>query len=87
MLEVREKGKNSSWAICWHAVNFLKIIMFYILKILKHIGNDEHSTNYALGNDNLDLELHNFPIEINESDVLENSKTSYIYESMLKTKR
>jgi len=65
MLFDRVKGKNDSWAILWHAHNWLesKLILYPNHSLIDNIGNDNSGENSGLGS-LFDIELHQHMITL-----------------------
>lgn len=91
MLKRASKKANSSWAISWYAVNFLKnrYILFPRCSFACHIGNTKGATNYTYitENDPYLVSLSGVNTKIIEQDVEETSLVTMLYNQFLRDSR
>lgn len=73
MLKDQIKGKNSSWAIRWHASAFLanKMTLYPGSSLVLNIGNDSSGTHCGT-TDVFSGEIANLPVKIQDSKIVEN---------------
>jgi hypothetical protein len=86
MLQSQIDGKNNSWAIRWYASAFLsnKLSLFPNKSLIYHNGNDESGTNCDSGDDWLDVELSDIPIDLIDIPIKENESVRTLYETFFR---
>jgi hypothetical protein len=82
MLCDQVEGKINSWAIRWYASAFLsnKLSLFPNKSLIYHNGNDKLGTNCNNGDDWLDVELSDTPINLIDIPIIENEDVRMLYE-------
>ena len=81
MLKNQMLGRNSSWAIRWHASAFLanKLTLYPGRSLIKNIGNDDSGTHCGVSN-KFDVQPSQSPIDLSEIQVesSEIARTAFI---------
>ena len=88
MLEAKIEDKNDSWAILWHASNYLKgkLTLYPHISLVHNIGNDssgEHSANTK----NYDVVLGNTPLMLPEITIQESTHAKEAFKEYFKSQK
>lgn len=85
MLEDQTKGKNSSWAIRWHASAFLadKLTLYPGTSLVHNIGNDNSGT-HCVASAEMDTRLSETPISLGNIDIEPSQLARQVFEDFFR---
>lgn len=86
MLKDQIKGRNSSWAVRWHASAFINdlLTLYPGVSLVRHIGNDGSGTNFDVSTYG-DTNLSETPVNLIKIEPIENIEAKKIVSGYLRS--